>query len=169
MVRAFIGLGANLGEAAATVEWAMQQLAGLTATTRVAQSSLYRSVPVDAPGPDYINAVMAIDTDLTAHELLQSLQHIEQVAGRERPCRNAPRTLDLDLLLYGDACLNTPALQVPHPRMWQRAFVLLPLAEIAPDRISAAQLQVVQVQSAVRLSHPGAPEHGVNQVAEVKK
>ena len=151
MVRAFVGLGANLGNAAATVEWAMQQLALLSESTPAARSSLYRTAPVQASGPDFINAVAAIDTCLSAPALLQALQRIEQRAGRERPYPNAPRTLDLDLLLYGDVRLNTPDLQVPHPRMWQRAFVLLPLAEIAPERVSAMQLKAVQAQTAVRL------------------
>ncbi len=154
MVMAFVGLGANLGDAAATLQWAMRALAALPDSRPVAQSSLYRSTPVDADGPDYINAVAAINTTLAAPLLLQSLQQLEHQAGRERPYRNAPRTLDLDLLLYGSENINTPALQVPHPRLWQRAFVLLPLAEIAPERVTSAQLQAVSAQPVWRIDPP---------------
>ena len=150
MVKAFVGLGANLGDAAATVHWAMLQVAQLPDTNLSTQSSLYRSAPVDASGPDFINAVMAINTTLAATSLLRALQHLEHAAGRERPYRNAPRTLDLDLLLYGDECISSPELEVPHPRMWQRAFVLMPLAEIAPELVTTEQLQAVQTQTAVR-------------------
>jgi 2-amino-4-hydroxy-6-hydroxymethyldihydropteridine diphosphokinase len=100
----------------------------------MAASSLYRTAPIDSSGDDYINAVAAVDTDLDAHALLQALCGIEQAHGRERPYRNAPRTLDLDLLLYGDQVIaDAPALIVPHPRMHERAFVLAPLAELAPE------------------------------------
>ena len=88
---------------------------------------------------------------MTAPELLLCLQGIEVAAGRERPYRNAPRTLDLDILLYGDAQMSSPALDIPHPRMGQRAFVLLPLAEIAPQRVSAAQLQAVEAQDIFKI------------------
>jgi len=112
----------------------------------VAQSSFYRSAPIDSSGPDYVNAVVQLQTNLIAPELLAQLQTIEQGAGRERPYRNAPRTLDLDLLLFGDASIQSPSLTLPHPRMWQRAFVLLPLAEIAPALVSAALLDSVKDQ-----------------------
>jgi 2-amino-4-hydroxy-6-hydroxymethyldihydropteridine diphosphokinase len=151
MVMAYVGLGANLGEAVATVRWAIHQVTTLPDSSAVAQSSLYRSAPVDASGPNFINAVVAINTTMPALQLLQKLQQLEHLAGRERPYRNAPRTLDLDLLLYGDECISRPELQVPHPRMWQRAFVLVPLAEIAPKRVTAAQLMQVQAQSISRL------------------
>jgi 2-amino-4-hydroxy-6-hydroxymethyldihydropteridine diphosphokinase len=97
------------------------------------RSSLYRTAPVDAGGPDYVNAVASIDTTLEPHALLHALQDIEDRFGRERPYRNAPRTLDLDLLLYGDMQFSDPVLTVPHPRLHLRAFVLQPLAELAPD------------------------------------
>jgi len=154
MVMAYVGLGANLGDAAATVQWAMGALAALPDTWPVAQSSLYCSAPVDADGPDYINAVAAINTTLAAPLLLRSLQQLEHLAGRARAYRNAPRTLDLDLLLYGDDAINSPALVVPHPRLWQRAFVLLPLAEIAPERVTPAQLQAVCAQPVWRIDPP---------------
>jgi 2-amino-4-hydroxy-6-hydroxymethyldihydropteridine diphosphokinase len=151
MVTAFVGLGANLGEASVTVQWAMRQLATLPDTATKAQSSLYRSAPINASGPDFINAVVAINTSLPALSLLLALQRLEHLAGRERTYRNAPRTLDLDLLLYGEECINCPELQVPHPRMCQRAFVLQPLAEIAPHLVTEAHLLAVQAQSVVRL------------------
>ena len=96
------------------------------------QAPLYSSDPVDAQGPVFINTVVAVDTTLDPLPLLDLLQAIEQEHGRERPYRNAPRTLDLDLLLYGAQTINTPRLSVPHPRMHQRAFVLRPLQDLAP-------------------------------------
>lgn len=129
---AFIGLGANLGDARATLRSAFAAIAALPRTRLTARSSLYRTAPIDAGGPDYVNAVARIETGLDANELLAHLQAIEQRHGRERPYTNAPRTLDLDLLLHGDARIETPALTLPHPRMHERAFVLAPLAEIAP-------------------------------------
>jgi 2-amino-4-hydroxy-6-hydroxymethyldihydropteridine diphosphokinase len=130
--RVFVGLGANLGDARATLNQAVAALAGLPGTRVVAASSLYRTAPVDAQGPDFINAVVELVTALEPPALLAALQGIEQQHGRKRPYRNAPRTLDLDLLLYGQRIVATPALTLPHPRMHQRAFVLQPLAELAP-------------------------------------
>ena len=151
-VLAYVGLGANLGEAAAVVASAIDALNRLPDTRLEARSHLYRSAPVDAQGPDFINAVAAVSTRLTAPDLLLALQQLEQRAGRERPYRNAPRTLDLDLLLYGDARIDSPSLTVPHPRMMERAFVLIPLAEIAPDLVPAAALAAVAGQRIERLS-----------------
>jgi 2-amino-4-hydroxy-6-hydroxymethyldihydropteridine diphosphokinase len=131
-IRAYVGLGANLGDAQATLEAARVALAGLPDSRLVAASSWWRSAPVDSSGPDYLNGVVALDTGLGPHALLRALQDIEATHGRERPYRNAPRTLDLDLLLHGDTVLCEEALQLPHPRMLQRAFVLRPLLEIAP-------------------------------------
>jgi len=129
---AYIGIGANLGDARANVFDALARLAALPASTLLRQSCAYRSAPIDASGDDYINAVACIDTALAASELLAALHAIELAHGRARPYRNAPRTLDLDILLYGDQQIDTPSLHVPHPRMYQRAFVLAPLLEIAP-------------------------------------
>ena len=151
VVRAYVGLGANLGDAQGYVRAAMDQVARLPQTQLVAASSLYRTAPVDSSGPDYINAVMAVDTGLTAAELLQAMQQIELQAGRERPYRNAPRTLDLDLLMYGELAQEDAALTLPHPRMFQRAFVLVPLHEIAPERVTAEQLEAVADQGIVRI------------------
>ncbi len=131
--RVFVGLGANLGDAVATVRAAFEALDALPGTRCVARSSLYRSAPIDAQGADYINAVAQLRTELSPAALLEALQAIEMRFGRERPYRNAPRTLDLDLLLYGQRRIATPLLTVPHPRLHERAFVLAPLAEIAPD------------------------------------
>ncbi len=136
--RVFVGLGANLGDAAATVRAAFDVLSELPSTVCEARSSLYRTAPVDAQGADYINAVVQLHTRLSPVALLDALQAIETRFGRERPYRNAPRTLDLDLLLYGQQRIDTPRLTVPHPRMHERAFVLVPLAEIAPDLALAA-------------------------------
>ena len=151
MTLAYVALGANLGQARATVLRAMDDLAVLPRTRLVARSSLYRSAPVDASGPDFINAVVAIDTELAPEALLLEMQRIELGAGRERPYRNAPRTLDLDLLYHGDVHMATPALTLPHPRLAERAFVLLPLAEIAPSRVTPAQLARVADQVIERL------------------
>jgi 2-amino-4-hydroxy-6-hydroxymethyldihydropteridine diphosphokinase len=117
----------------------------------VARSSLYRSAPVDAAGPDFFNAVVALETALSPEALLERMQGIEHGAGRERPYRNAPRTLDLDLLHHGDARLQTPTLTLPHPRIAERAFVLLPLAEIAPGRVTQAQRDAVAGQRIERV------------------
>ena len=132
MTIAWIGVGANLGDARATVVNALGELAASPGCKLLDISGLYRSAPIDAGGDDYINAVVRIDSALPAFELLQALHAIEQEHGRERPYHNAPRTLDLDLLLYGDETADTPALRLPHPRLHQRAFVLLPLLELAP-------------------------------------
>jgi 2-amino-4-hydroxy-6-hydroxymethyldihydropteridine diphosphokinase len=131
--RAYVGLGANLGDPAAALDDAITRLAAIPQTVIAARSSLYRSAPIDAAGPEFLNAVVALDTVLAPHDLLAHLQAIEQAHGRARPYRNAPRTLDLDLLLYGAQTIATPDLTVPHPRLHDRAFVLLPLAEIAAD------------------------------------
>lgn len=149
---AYVGLGANLGEARETLRRAVADLDRLPDTRLVRASSLYRSAPVDAQGPDFWNAVARIETCLGAHELLAALQQLEQAAGRERPYRNAPRTLDLDLLLYGVVRQNDLELTLPHPRMRDRAFVLLPLAEIAPELVDASDLARVADQRIQRLN-----------------
>ncbi|MGB3276362.1 MAG: 2-amino-4-hydroxy-6-hydroxymethyldihydropteridine diphosphokinase [Castellaniella sp.] len=129
---AYIGLGANLGDAAATVRRAAAELAAVPGVADLQLSPLYGTAPVDSSGPDYVNAVARLDTTLPPLALLAALQAIEQRHGRERPYRNAPRTLDLDLLLYGDQTIALPELTVPHPRMHERAFVLRPLMDLAP-------------------------------------
>lgn len=131
--RVFVGLGANLGDPRATLARALEDLARLPQTRLVAASPLYRSAPVDARGPDFLNAVAELSTTLEPRDLLLALQAIEQTHGRERPYRHAPRTLDLDLLLYGQRVIDEPGLTVPHPRLHERAFVLRPLADLAPE------------------------------------
>ena len=132
--KAFIGLGANLGDREAQVRRAFATLAELPGTSLLAASSLYRSAPVGVGAqPDFINAVAAIQTQLAPRALLEALLAAERRFGRRREFPGAPRTLDLDLLLYGDRVIAEPGLIVPHPRMHERAFVLAPLAEIAPD------------------------------------
>ncbi|MBC7415646.1 MAG: 2-amino-4-hydroxy-6-hydroxymethyldihydropteridine diphosphokinase [Herminiimonas sp.] len=131
-VRAYIGIGANLGDAKTTVEAAFGALETLPGTWVVERSSLFRTAPMDAGGDDYVNAVAAIDTTLSAAALLDALQAIENRHGRVRPYPNAPRTLDLDILLYGQQTVQTPLLTIPHPRLSQRAFALIPLLQIAP-------------------------------------
>ena len=136
---AFIGLGANLGDARATLRDALAALQALAQPGSFAASSLYGSAPVDSSGPDYVNAVVRLRTGLAPHALLDALQAIEQRFGRERPYRNAPRTLDLDVLLFGTegnaggVVIEDDRLVVPHPRAAQRSFVLAPLAELWPD------------------------------------
>lgn len=150
-VSAYVALGANLGDACATLMQAFDDLAKLQNTSVVRRSSLYRTAPIESSGPDYFNAVAEISTALSPQALLAALQALEQQAGRQRPYRNAPRTLDLDILLYGDVTLDSPDLVIPHPRMYARAFVLVPLAEIAPSRVSAAQFHAVANQTIVRV------------------
>lgn len=134
-MQAFVGLGANLGELRPALQQALAALALLPQTRLVAVSSAYRSAPVDAAGPDYLNAVAEIDTALPAAGLLAALHAIETAQGRERPFLNAPRTLDLDLLLYADQQQHAPDLTLPHPRLHRRAFVLLPLLELSPGLV----------------------------------
>lgn len=152
-VLAYIGLGANLGDARAQLQAALQGLRQLPQTELLRVSPCYRTAPVDATGPDYLNAVAELRTTLAPLDLLRALQALEQDAGRERPYRNAPRTLDLDVLLYGDLRQDAPVLTVPHPRMEQRAFVLRPLADLRPDLVSAPQLEQVRDQP-IAVSQP---------------
>ncbi|PTD95201.1 2-amino-4-hydroxy-6-hydroxymethyldihydropteridine diphosphokinase [Pseudothauera lacus] len=157
-VRAYVAFGANLGDPAVALQAALAALGGLPQTTLAACSALYRSAPVGVDGqPDYTNAVIAVDTGLSASTLLAALLEIEREAGRTRDYHRAPRILDLDLLLYGDAEIHQPDLDVPHPRMHERAFVLLPLLEIAPQVVipghgsAAALLAGVADQPITRL------------------
>ncbi|WP_043283539.1 2-amino-4-hydroxy-6-hydroxymethyldihydropteridine diphosphokinase [Paraburkholderia oxyphila] len=132
MTVAWLGIGANLGDARQTLKDAVVCLAQQHTITVLAKSSLYRTAPVDAGGDDYFNCVVKLDTRLSVRELLALCHRIEHHFGRERPFRNAPRTLDIDILIYGEAIIDEPDLIVPHPRMTGRAFVLAPLAEIDP-------------------------------------
>lgn len=126
----YVGLGANLGDTRMALACAYAELQQIPGSSAHRCSALFRSAPVDATGPDYLNAVACFRTLMSPHALLSELQRIESLHGRKRPARNAPRTLDLDLLLHGQMSLNSPELTIPHPRMHERAFVLLPLAEL---------------------------------------
>jgi 2-amino-4-hydroxy-6-hydroxymethyldihydropteridine diphosphokinase len=131
----------------ATVQQALHDVARLPDTQLTKASSLYRSAPYEAKGPDFINAVVLVHTRLSPLALLHALQALELQSGRERPYKNAPRTLDLDIIFYGDTELATQELTLPHPRWQERAFVLQPLAEVWPERVSAEHLAAVQGQS----------------------
>lgn len=136
MTCAYIGLGANLGDPRAQLLAAFDALERIAATRVTGRSSLYRSAPIGyADQPHFLNAVARLDTTLQPEALLARLQEIERSFGRERSFRDAPRTIDLDLLLYGAGRIDTPALAVPHPRMHERAFVLLPLLELDPAAV----------------------------------
>ncbi|GHT99184.1 2-amino-4-hydroxy-6-hydroxymethyldihydropteridine pyrophosphokinase [Betaproteobacteria bacterium] len=158
-VRAYVAFGANLGDPFSAFTAARAALAALPHTQVVAHSSCYRSAPVGVPGeqPDYLNAVIALDTALAPPALLDALLAIETRGGRTRETTLAPRTIDLDLLLHGDAILNTPTLTLPHPRLHLRAFVLRPLAELAPQL-------VVPGIGAVKDLLPGVADQRIEQV-----
>ncbi|MEQ9553991.1 MAG: 2-amino-4-hydroxy-6-hydroxymethyldihydropteridine diphosphokinase [Coleofasciculus sp. G3-WIS-01] len=128
-----IALGSNLGDSSAILEAAIVMLAKTPGITVTSQSSWYQTAPVGPPQPDYLNGCVIIDVQLTPQDLLQITLSIEKQFGRERRERWGPRTLDLDILLFDNLIIDTPTLQIPHPRMSERAFVLVPLAEIAPD------------------------------------
>lgn len=131
----YIGLGANLGDAQATLAQALAELAGAPGVLSCVASPFYLSDPVDAQGPEFVNAVAVITTLLEPLAVLDQLQAIEQAHYRRRPYRNAPRTLDLDLLWYEGVEMDSERLILPHPRMHERAFVLLPLRDLAPDMV----------------------------------
>ena len=146
-----MAFGANLGEAGVSVLQAILDVGALATSQLVKASSLYASAPHEAAGPEFVNAVAIYDTDLPPLALLDALQNLEKTAGRERPYLNAPRTLDLDIIFYGDIALDSPRLTLPHPRWQKRAFVLVPLAEISPDKVSLALLSSVANQSVRRI------------------
>ncbi|MEW6099816.1 MAG: 2-amino-4-hydroxy-6-hydroxymethyldihydropteridine diphosphokinase [Pseudomonadota bacterium] len=169
-VLAYVGLGANLGDALTTLREAVAALRALPTVDEVRVSPVYRSAPIESSGPDYLNAVAAVVTTMPPLDFLARLQAIEQAHGRLRPYRNAPRTLDLDLLLWGQDRIALPELEVPHPRMHERAFVLAPLADLDPDLVVPGRgparvlLDAVQDQRLIRLAHslvPGDPACGV--------
>ena len=132
-MRVYVALGSNLDDPVAQVRAGAQALGKLPGTQLICCSSLYRTAPVGVTEqPDFINAVCAADTDMPAGALMQSLLDIERAQGRQRAIPGGPRTLDLDLLLYGELVCHEPGLTLPHPRLHERAFVLYPLSEIAP-------------------------------------
>ncbi|NLY65275.1 MAG: 2-amino-4-hydroxy-6-hydroxymethyldihydropteridine diphosphokinase [Alcaligenaceae bacterium] len=131
----YIGLGSNLGESENTLQLALDDMAAHPDIHHIKCSRFYRSRPVDSSGPDYVNAVARLETGLDSLSLLHFLQSLENKHGRERPYINAPRTLDLDILLFNREVNNSAELTLPHPRMHERAFVLLPLQELAPELV----------------------------------
>jgi 2-amino-4-hydroxy-6-hydroxymethyldihydropteridine diphosphokinase len=151
LVQVCVAFGANLGEAQARVLQAIQDVGALANTQLQIASSLYASAPHEAIGPEFVNAVAMYDTDFPPLELLDALQNLETIAGRERSFLNAPRTLDLDIIFYGDVALDSPRLTLPHPRWQERAFVLVPLAEISPNKVSPALLLSVSNQPVSRI------------------
>ncbi len=151
MVQVCVAFGANLGDAKGAVLQAIADVGGLANTQLFKASALYASAPVEAIGPQFINAVALYNTDLPPLDLLDALQRLENTAGRERPYLHAPRTLDLDMIWYGDLTLQSPRLTLPHPRWQQRAFVLLPLAEICPELVKNEWLEQVKAQEIARL------------------
>lgn len=150
-VEVAVAVGANLGDARATVLRAIGDLRAL-GQGGFRASSLWRTAPVQASGPEFVNAVCAFSTSLSAQSLLEALQKLEHSAGRERPFVNAPRTLDLDLIFYGSAQIHSPQLTVPHPRWRERGFVLWPLAQVMPQAVSADMLAAVRDQQAVEIT-----------------
>lgn len=161
-VTAYVALGSNLEDPASQVVAGFAALAALPESQLVARSSLYRTAPVGyADQPDFINAVAALETALSPRALLDALLDIELAHGRTRRFANAPRTLDLDILLYGERVIDEPGLHVPHLRMHERAFVMVPLAEIAPralipGRGAAAALLAALDAGGVRAEAPAA-------------
>jgi 2-amino-4-hydroxy-6-hydroxymethyldihydropteridine diphosphokinase len=136
MSHAVIGLGANLGDPAAQLRMAISAIGRFAETRVIAVSSLYRTAPVGyLAQPEFVNAAVAVETTLAPRALLTALQAIEAAAGRERRFKDAPRTLDLDILLYDDRVADEPGLTIPHPRLHERAFALAPLVEIEPDAV----------------------------------
>ncbi|MFN0313801.1 MAG: 2-amino-4-hydroxy-6-hydroxymethyldihydropteridine diphosphokinase [Burkholderiales bacterium] len=132
----FVGLGGNVGDVLKRIPQAIAELSEIPRTCLLAKSSLYRTVPVGIENqPDFVNAVAKLRTDLSAKELLAELQLMERRHGRVRREKNGPRTLDLDLLVYDGLVSTDPSMMIPHPRMHERAFVLLPLSEIAPESV----------------------------------
>ena len=162
---AYLGLGSNLGERLAILQQAVDRLAREPGIRVVASSRVWETDPVGGPPqPDYLNAVIRIDTDLTPFELLDACQRVERSLGREREVRWGPRTIDIDLLLFGDQRLDVPHLTVPHPRMTSRAFVMLPLLELDPDARMPDGTRLVDVRlgpDATGGARPFAPPFAV--------
>lgn len=157
--RAYVGIGSNLGDPVNQVRQAFDRLDNILSSCCVARSALYRSAPVGGPPDqlDYINAVVALDTGLTPGQLLAVLQAFELAQGRQRTVRWGPRTLDLDLLLYDQLITDDPRLTLPHPRLHERAFVLYPLYEIAPDL-------VIPGRGSLRELCANCPQHGLSRL-----
>jgi 2-amino-4-hydroxy-6-hydroxymethyldihydropteridine diphosphokinase len=138
VVPAYLAIGSNLGDRLALLQLAVDALARASGVHVKAVSRVYETAPVGGPPQDaFLNAVVAIETDLLAVDLLRCCQQIEELAARERAERWGPRTLDVDILLFDDSTIDSPDLTIPHPRMWERGFVLAPLRDVAPDLVAA--------------------------------
>ena len=148
-----IALGSNLGDSLTILENAVKVLAQTPGISLISRSSWYQTKPIGPPQPDYLNGCVTADVTLSPEVLLENLLTIEQQFGRVRREKWGPRTLDLDLILYGDLILDTPKLQLPHPRMRERAFVLVPLAEIAPDWVEpVSKLTMIKLHQQIDCS-----------------
>jgi 2-amino-4-hydroxy-6-hydroxymethyldihydropteridine diphosphokinase len=176
MRQAYIGLGATQGDLVATLNAAVQSLSSLEQSKFVAASPFYRSAPIEASGPDYLNAVVRIDTELEPYGLLLHLLEIEMMFGRKRgggadSRRNAPRNIDLDLLMVGDLIIRSAPLVLPHPRMHERAFVLRPLLDLAPDLMVPGHGSAAHLLSRVsdQIIAPFSPENGADQREDAGK
>jgi 2-amino-4-hydroxy-6-hydroxymethyldihydropteridine diphosphokinase len=155
---AYLGLGSNLGDRLATLQRAADLLDAESGVTLVASSRVWETDPIGGPPqPDYLNVVLRIDTDLTAHELLAASQRVEASLGRVREVRWGPRTIDVDIELFGDETVDDPDLTIPHPRMLERAFVVLPLLELEPDPILPDGTRVLDVRLGDEGVRPVAP------------
>jgi 2-amino-4-hydroxy-6-hydroxymethyldihydropteridine diphosphokinase len=158
VARAYLALGANLGDRAAALQRAVDGLAATAGVRVVGLSAVYETEPVGGPAqPDYLNAVVELETDLTARDLLPVAWRLETDAQRVRSERWGPRTLDVDILLVGDETVDEPDLVVPHPRMWDRAFVLAPLADLVPERVARPAADAGIRRSTVTLALPESP------------
>ena len=155
---AYLGLGSNLGEREANLASAVEAIGRVAGTQVLRQSSVYESKPMGKTDqPDFLNMVVEITTKLEPHALMRHLEHIQESLGRERDKeeRWGPRTIDIDLLIFGDRTLRTPSLQVPHTRMWDRHFVLRPLAELAPDLKSPEGVAIARLLDRPKIKEQG--------------
>ena len=165
--RAFVGMGGNLGDVRLNLLSALEGMGELPGTSLEAVSSLYRTRPVDAAGPDYLNAVAVLRSALGPAELLRALQRLELAHDRERPYVNAPRTLDLDLLWYGDVVRDGALLTLPHPRLAQRAFVLVPLVEVL-EALPVAEPALAQALPGERARAELADRQGIEKAGRLE-
>lgn len=158
MTTAYLGLGANLGDRLATLQQAVDLLNAQPSLGVEASSRVWETDPVGGPEqPDYLNVVVRVETELDPAELLAACQRVEEALGRVREVRWGPRTIDVDVLLFDDVAIDEPALSVPHPRMLERAFVLLPLLELDPDPMLPDGRRVIEATVDTRGVRPFAP------------
>jgi len=160
---AYLGLGSNLGEREANMAAAIAEIERIPGTEVLRQSQVYESKPWGKTDqPDFLNMVVEVTTRLEPHQLMRHLQHIEKELGRDRESEEqwGPRTIDIDLLLFGDRTLRTASLQVPHPRMWERHFVLKPLSELAPQMVSPEGIAITELLRESKIREQGLLPHG---------